>query len=197
MLVLKLNDWRVQALRRTHPRLVHAKTLARGTFGAVFTTPNPDRVLKLTVDKSHRDYLVDGLSPEGVYKPIVTEDFNEVGETTEGDTLYLFEMERLQHLKRGTRNGLLAHRITRYVDSHGRCPSEPVKDWGLTPDLLNFMSSLNKFADNFCYRRDFHWKNFMERPSDGTLVFSDPVFDQEMHLRKLTIHSNRARRFMH
>ncbi len=185
MQIMKLNDYGVQRARCSQDALRQAKLLGRGTFGAVFEGSKPGRVFKLTTDRSHRDYLVDGLSPEGVYKPKVFEDFDEVGETSKGYSLYLFEMERLQPIRRGTANGRLARRIVNFVGAAKRCPEMDDKGWDdLPPALFRFMEDLNMFISNFDCRYDMHWKNFMER-DDGTLVFSDPVLDYVLFERSI------------
>ncbi len=182
MLVLKLNEPRVRHIRTTHPLLRKSKLIARGTFGAVYESKNPDRVLKLTVDVAHRDYLADQVVA-GPHRPVVHEDYEEVGTTQAGDDLYLFELERLRPLQPRTANVRLARAIIACHERDKRLPVVPLTGHNASDELLDFMLRLNWFIANYGHRPDMHLKNFMERPSDGALVFSDPVFDYPM-LRK-------------
>lgn len=184
MYVLSLKDWKVAVLRRTLPCFAKTRTLARGTFSAVFETPDPTRVLKLTTDATHYAYLTDGLSPEGPHKPVVLHDYGEVGETSDGVSLYLVALERLQKVRPGTENGLLTRRIVRYAnkDPDKRYPDDTDHVPGMPASLVRFMADLNHFIFNLAFRADVHGGNFMER-ADGTLVVNDPVFDSKLLLR--------------
>jgi len=181
MYVLSLNDCKVATLRRTMPCFAKTRTLARGTFSAVFETPDPTRVLKLTTDATNYAYLTEGFAPDGPHKPVVLHDHGEVGETSEGVTLYLLELERLQKVTTGTENGLLARRIVRYANKNPdkRYPDDPDHIPGMPPSLVRFMDDLNHFIFHSAFAPDVHWGNFMER-ADGTLVVSDPVFDSKL-----------------
>jgi hypothetical protein len=185
MKVLYLKDWGVERVRRTLPCFANTKLLARGSFGAVFETADPNRVLKLTTDEKHYAYLTDGLAPQGCYKPVVLVDHGEVGETEDGLTLYLVEMERLQKVRTGTENGRLTRRIVNYVGAHAQSafPETTTAVRGLPAALAGFLEDLNTFISNFACAADAHWGNFMER-MDGTLVVSDPVYDKPLLDRK-------------
>jgi hypothetical protein len=184
MYVLSLKDWKVALLRRTLPCFANTRTLARGTFSAVFETPDPTRVLKLTTDASHYSYLTDGCSPTGPHKPVVLVDHGDIGETSEGLTLYLVELERLQKVRVGTQNGLLTRRIVRYTDNapDRRYPEDTEAIANIPESLCEFFEELNHFIFNFAYCPDVLWSNFMER-ADGTLVVNDPVFDNKLLLK--------------
>jgi hypothetical protein len=184
MYVLSLKDWKVAHLRRTLTCFANTRTLARGTFSAVFETPDPTRVLKLTTDPTHYSYLTDGISPDGPHKPVVLHDYGEVGETSDELPLYLVELERLQKVRAGTENGLLPRRIVRHAnkDPDRRYPDDPDHVPGMPPSLVRFLDDLNHFIFNLAYTPDVHGGNFMER-ADGTLVVNDPVFDNKLLLR--------------
>lgn len=179
MLVMSLKDPAVASVRRTHPLLRGTRVLGRGSFCVVFETAQTDRVLKLTTDRAHVDYLLDGCSPQGEHKPRVLADHEEVGTTSRGLPMYLLEVERLQRIKRGTPNGTLAQRIVRFADKHRHFPDELRDVPALTSALADFMGVLNIFISNFSYMRDAKFDNFMQR-ADGTLVFSDPVYDHSL-----------------
>lgn len=189
MAVLSLKDWRVRCLRRSHPLLMKKIQIGAGQFCRVFETQDPNRVLKLTVDSCHVAYLTDYTSPEGRYKPVVFEDFGEIGETTAGESVYLLEVERLQKLQTGSANARLARRLIRYSEDsrHWRSglrqlPQTEEQLPGLAPDLYEFMEEINQFTGNYDCWLDLHLGNFMER-TDGTLIFSDPVYDYKLKAR--------------
>jgi hypothetical protein len=180
--VISLKDFAVQRLRQVHPAFRGTRFLARGSFSGVYSTSQPDRVLKLTTDSSHVAYLTDGCAPSGVHKPVLLRNYGEVGTTERDLGLYLVEVEKLQPVSRGTANGLLARRIIRYVAKNHMYPEELGDISGLTRSLVDFMTDLNWFVAHYDCHTDARWTNFMER-ADGTLVFSDPVFDKKLYLR--------------
>jgi len=179
MHILSLKDENVQQLRAHHPALQSKKLVGRGVFGAVFEAADPSRVLKLTTDFKHINYLIDGRAPKGPYKPVVFEYFGPVGETSNGETLYLIEIERLHRLRRGTHNGRMAQRITRFFRKNDVFPERSKYLPDLTAEMAEFMYDLNCFFIRFSCAGDPGWSNFMERP-DGTLVFSDPICDDRL-----------------
>jgi hypothetical protein len=183
MNILNLNDWNVKRLRATHPAFAGTRLLARGSFCAVFTMPDPTRVLKLTTDATHIGYLTDGLAPQGAYKPQVLAEHDVDVETSHGLSLYLLEVERLQKVQPGSPAKKLAGRLMRYFKEHERLPDEPGEVEGLTAPLARFLDQLNWFFTNYRARPDLKLDNFMQR-DDGTLVLSDPVFDHRLQQRE-------------
>lgn len=180
--VICLRDSAVQRLRLVHPAFRGTKFLARGSFSAVYSTPQPNRVLKLTTDSSHMSYLTEGCAPSGVHKPRVLQNYGHVGTTEKDLALYLVEVEKLLPVRRGTINGLLARRIIRYARKNSMYPEELGDAPDLTRSLVDFMTDLNWFIANYDCHPDAKWTNFMER-ADGTLVFNDPVFARNLYLR--------------
>ena len=187
MHVLSFRDPNVRHILRQQSALHGTERLGRGCFSAVYAIPGTERVLKLVADRSHLDYLYDRYSPQGPYKPKVYESFGEVGQTSLGVPVYLIEMERLHRLRVGTLNGAIAGRIVRAV----RCvpfgtgvrqalPDLDTPLRGVPGPVMRYLSQLQSFQENFDCHLDLHWANFMER-ADGTLVFSDPVFDYRAH----------------
>lgn len=183
MRVLSLKDPAVVRVRHTHPGLVKKSVIGRGSFCAVFESSSSDRVLKLTTDRAHADYLTDGCAPDGDLKPQVFEDFGEVGATTTGIPLRLFEVERLVPLVRGTPLSKLVLRIIRYTQRKRRFPDDVRDVLALSEKLAKFMWQLNCFTANFDYACDAKFNNFMQR-ADGSLVFNDPIFDRELFIRE-------------
>lgn len=156
--------------------------LGRGEFCAVFEMVEPDRVLKLTTDPAHVAYLVDGLSPSGIHRPILFATHGKVGETKRGLPLYLVEVEKLYPIKRGSPNARLVRKITRYVEACKRFPEQDDELADMPSELSGFMCRLNWFWMNYKCQPDAKHSNFMQR-ADGTLVFNDPVFNQDLYRR--------------
>ena len=185
-MVLNLKDPGVARVRRTHPLLQGKKPFARGSFSAVFDGTQPDRVLKLTVDSLHYCYLTDYCTPQGPHKPVVHQDFDDVGETADGQALYLVEVERLNKLPVGNPYKRLLGRVIRWYTRNGRhyLPDEDTDFKGLPKTLASFFADLNVFVDN--YGANFDPKvgnNFLLRPADDTLVVNDPIFDRKAYER--------------
>lgn len=178
--VLSLRDPHIRSFVRSDPRLRGAKVIGRGSFCRVFETSDPNRVFKLTADSIHAAYLVDRYAPQGVFKPVVHEDFEVVCETRSGVTVRLLEIEKLQKIHRTSPNRRLVRRICDFVfrvrGARMRFPApEDELPW-LPPDLALFMSQVNDFCETYDCKVDAHAASFMER-ADGSLVLSDPVYD--------------------
>jgi hypothetical protein len=181
--VLSLRDPSVVSLRRSHPAFAGTRLLKRGSFCGVFSQPQSDCVLKLTTDSSHVGYLTDWCAPKGDYKPRVLTDHGQVGETSlRALPLYLLEVERLKPLQAGSASSKLARRLSRFTRACRNFPEDLQALSDLSPPLLEFIAQLSWFIDNYDCKLDAHAQNFMER-DDGTLVFSDPVFDHKLHAR--------------
>lgn len=176
MKILKLTDLNVRHLRATHPAFAGTRLLARGSFCAVFEMQDPNRVLKLTTDRAHANYLTDWLSPQGAYKPEVLTVHSIDAETEGGLSLYLFEVERLQKVQAGSPAKKLASRLMRFCKENARFPEKLTDIKGLNDSLAQFLRELNWFVANYDVKTDLKMDNFMQR-TDGTLVISDPVFD--------------------
>jgi len=183
MNLLSLKDFAVRRLRATHPAFKGTRVLARGTFCVVFETPDPTRVLKLTVDRAHSSYLADGICDDEQYRPRVLADHGDVGELESGLELRLFEVERLQKIAPATVTSRLARQLIKLVNKQNRFPEDLSSHEFITAPLANFLGRLNWFADNYKVELDLHMANFMQR-TDGTLVFSDPVYDRVMFARE-------------
>lgn len=183
MYILDLADRNVKALRATHPAFAGTKLFARGGFCAVFSMPDPTRVLKLTTDQQHVSYLTDGIAPQGEHKPLVLAEHDIEVETKNGLALYLLEVERLQKTQPGSPARKLATGLIRFYKQNRRLPLAYSDVDGLTPALLRFMEDLTWFVTNYQARLDLKMDNFMQR-ADGTLVMSDPVFDHLLQERE-------------
>jgi len=180
--VLCLSDPVVKQLRREHPAFKGTRLLKRGMFCGVFSMPSPDRVLKLTTDRSHSGYLTDWCAPKGDYKPMVLEDYGQVAETQAGDLpLHLLEVERLFPVRRGSPNAKLVTRLIKFTDRMPNFP-EDLSGLDVAPALKMFLEELTWFIGNYDCKLDTGRNNFMER-ADGTLVFSDPTFDYKLRDR--------------
>lgn len=183
MNILDLTDFNVKNLRATHPSFKGTRLLARGSFCAVFETPDPARVLKLTTDLMHVCYLTDEISPQGEYKPQVLAQHDIDVETGNGLTLYLLEVERLQKVQAGSPAKKLATRVMRFHEEHNRFPEKLTDVEGMTAPLARFLEQMNWFVGNYEVRPDLKMDNFMQR-ADGTMVMSDPVYDYRLQARE-------------
>ena len=192
MAVLSLRDCLVSNIRKIHPLLKDKRVLGRGSFCRVFEGTRRNRVLKLTADRSHVQYLTDDRSPHGRFKPIVHENHGIVGQTKHGVEVHLLEIERLGKLRPGTPAFKLAIALSSYCRLQGTLlpifkdrNKEALRNVRhlLSHELLAFMSEVNFFTIFSNCSLDMHRANFMER-TDGTLVFSDPVFDKRIMLRR-------------
>lgn len=177
MQVIKRSDRGVR-LARQHPVLRNAQIIGAGTFALVFDDGDDTSVLKLTADKYGYMYLCDGVyAPEKDFAPVVYEDFYDVGETSEGDTLYLIRVERLRPLAPATPARKLATKIVRTLGRHQTIAA--LRKVELPPGMVSFVDDLERFMTNTGDSSlDIGYGNFMTR-DDGTLIFNDPVVDCE------------------
>lgn len=178
MSVLSSEDPEIQQLIRGNPLLSHATIIGSGNFCKVFRASKKTRVLKLTADRTHYEYLVDANSPKGIFKPLVYRDMGKIGRTGTDMDVYLVEVERLREIGFGSENEKVIHKLIDFEDKNDRLPVTRKEAPGLPRELLQFMKELNEFTNLGSAHYDLCRRNFMER-RNGTLVFSDPVFDQE------------------
>lgn len=180
--ILKLRDTNVrQALR--HPALTGLTRLARGAFCVVYD--NGDTVLKLTCDAKQYGLYADAYSPEGPYFPTLVKSYGDVGETYDGLTLYLVEMEKLQPVSSGSSElRSLAKKLIWHIDCLNCYGSSPykvlngiVKDEAFPQDLRDAFDALETFVSNYSCGIDFHSENLMRRGEQ--LVLNDVIVDHE------------------
>lgn len=187
MPVLSLKDPRVWSIRRTDARLKDKKLLSGGQFSRVFESDHSNRVLKLTADRAHVEYLIGKKAPAGPFKPVVFEDYGVVGKTSQRLDVHLLEVEKLQSLRTGTHNYRMANALSNWCLSPHipfpgpreilEGPFKPLSEL-FCDELLEFMKQVNRFSVGIDCSLDVKVSNFMER-QDGAFIFSDPVCDQD------------------
>ncbi|MFK3740915.1 hypothetical protein [Massilia sp. TN1-12] len=191
---LQLRDAGVMRALR-HPALRGLPRLARGAFCAVYD--KGDTVLKLTCDPVSYEFGAGFARPLGDHFPQLVDDFDCVGETRAGDPLYLFEVEKLQPIRRNTRREikLAAGRLCESVDatwskhrwSVRHSSSDSVASYRALQELAaneafpntvrDALSELALFAGNHGAIVDFHQENVMLR--NDTIVLNDVVVGEE------------------
>jgi hypothetical protein len=206
---LRMSDPGVQAARR-HEAIIGKKVMARGCFSAVFD--NGNTVHKLTLDKQAYAMACDGvMALSGEHFTQVVADHGQVGEVL-GESLYLFECEKLEKLPKGGPLRALARKIATRATTHASyhmnmrnfnradtrqalCMAfeELSQDEGLPDSLQLAFGQLRDFAylTDDGWSLDIHSANLMVRPADGTLVISDPIADMK------TQHALSAARYKH
>lgn len=184
---LSLSDPGVKAARR-HAAIIGKKLLGRGSFCAVFDSGKT--VHKLTLDRYAYMMGTDQvIGCSGEHFTRVLYNHGEVGAVDERP-LYLFECERLEKLPRSGELRALARRIAARTRKHKlyhmhNSPADSLALEELSVDEELPVSLQDAFVDlhSFVHRVDEGWSldihaaNLMIRPSDGTLVLSDPLAD--------------------
>jgi hypothetical protein len=186
---LNLSDAGVKAAR-CHEAIIGKKVLARGSFSAVFDTGNT--VHKLTLDQYA--YMLSTDQVIGCSSRHFTQvlfNHGEIGEV-DGHPLYLFECE-LEKLPKSGPLRALARRVCRQATTHATSHlrfhrkregltlaiQELSMDESLPESVQEAFAELHQFASNVeeGWGLDLHSANLMVRPTDDTLVISDPLAD--------------------
>jgi hypothetical protein len=187
---LRVSDAGIKQARQ-HEAIRGKKIMARGAFSAVFD--NGDTVLKLTLDQYA--YMLGTDQVIGCHSQHFTRvlhNYGEVGEV-DGHHVYLFECEKLEKLPKGGEARALARRICKQATTHANTHlrfhrkreglvlaiEELSMDEVLPESLQEGFADLHKFTSNVeeGWGLDLHSANLMVRPSNGTLVLSDPLAD--------------------
>lgn len=160
------DDYKVSRARRAF--IPGKKIMARGCHCLVFD--NGSSVFKLTRCFHSYSLLTDGAARvQGRNFPELIRDFGEVE-----DGLYLYEVEKLQVKKTGE-----ARRAAMFLSRNHSFEIEETLEIVEReyPSLVQPMLELDRFRllmGQEVYL-DMHIGNFMQRPSTGELVFSDPI----------------------
>ena len=187
---LNLTDSGIKAAR-CHEAIAGKKVMARGAFSAVFD--NGNTVHKLTLDKYAYMLCTDGvIGCSSRHFTQVFHNYGDVGEV-DGEPVYLFECEKLEKLPKAGPLRALARRVCRQATTHASnhirfhreqegltlAIQELAMDELLPETLQEGFADLHKFASNVeeGWGLDLHTANLMVRPSDSTLVISDPLAD--------------------
>jgi len=184
---LKLKDPGVRAALH-HPALVGLPRLGRGAFCAVYD--NGGTVLKLTCDPVSYEYAAGHLRPQGEHFPCLVNDWRDIGETSGGDALYLFEVEKLQPILRGSPcevkrdaevlvnlvDATWSRHRWRTTEGHVasyRALQELAAGDDLSERMREGLGELALFAGDHEGVLDFHKANLMLR--DDTIVLNDVI----------------------
>lgn len=173
--ILSKKDPAVSRLIKSSELLRAAKELGSGNFGKVFTSSKPTRVLKLTTDKTHYEYLIGKTAPASIFRPRVYKDFGKIGNTSNGVEIFLLEVERLRKLCYPSKNYSMVAALTDFYVSRSRLPEFMLELPGVSREMAEFMKRLNAFKKSIGAGYDIGDRNFMERRT-GTLVFNDPLY---------------------
>lgn len=163
-------------------------------FSAVFEGARPDTVLKLTADSV--GYWMLNCSAAHVNSTCFPTLINNHGCVTdirigkEEFPVYLYEIERLQPVKRGTSPYKLMRTVMDCADRHaynlyrkattGSVLAAMSASHDMTKALRSAADELHKFASYYEHAElDLHNANFMCRPN-GDLVMSDPLADGQI-----------------
>lgn len=177
---------------RQHKLLAGKSLIARGAFSAIFDGRKKDTILKMTIDDASYWLLNDPVvGVKHCRVPRVVENFGEIGEVRingKGYAVYLYEIERLVKIQRGTP----AARLAKFLMGRCQCCSDGSDSWWRDPEharevfrelskdgeiTQSFRNAFARMAD-FCRHVDchidLHSANLMRRPN-GELVITDPI----------------------
>lgn len=198
--LLDLRDKGVKQVIKEH-KLGSLPIIGRGVYSVVYDAG--DSVIKLTCDPTAYEFA-QFYCCQSSHFPNINNAFGYVGVQVKGDRdLFIIKTEKLIKLRHGSKNKKLAVLLCKLSSSimSKRTPAvfglahrgkvEPsvivpetlfhladVKNELITPDIKNALDVLANFCMNYDgIGLDFHTGNFMERESDGMLVFSDPIND--------------------
>lgn len=192
--VLKLNQLGVRQAMR-HDALKGLPRIARGAFCAVFD--RGDTVLKLTADPVQYSFATDHCAPRGKHFTTLVKNYGCVGSTADDEDLFLFEVEKLQPVRRGA-PVWVKKLVDRLIDSSNRQQKSHLQgqrgsstyremaasalamndlalDMELPMSLRDSLDQLSVFIRNYRAVQDFHKGNIMLR--GDTIVLNDVVAD--------------------
>lgn len=194
---LRLDQFGVKMARR-HKLLEGKKPIARGAFSAVFEGRRKNTVLKMTVDDIGYFLFNDACAKvEHWHFPRVVENYFCIGDTIINGVeypIYLYEMERLEKLKRSSDAGWLAALLT---NASGKASASVSVGWrheqyivqtltGMLQDdrlprsIHNALRMLLKFSQDVPGGTlDLHNANLMQR-ANGELVLADPIANMKI-----------------
>lgn len=182
--LIRQNDKAVRQAQRLTPA-AGRKLLGRGVTTLVFEGEHPNSVLKLTVDQVAYELAEAQRSWECAGLPRTGQLFGQVGTTSEGNAIWLFEQERLTKLGVGSAPRKLCMGVSRLVWSqYEHCDTVDEVLASAQPSIPNvgLSAAALHLADFAATRRerlrlDLHASNFMLREASGQAVVSDPFLD--------------------
>jgi len=184
----KLFSQREKAVRLAirHPLLAGRQPMGRGAYSMVFR--GDDSVFKLTADRVAYALAECQLRWRCASLPRAKGLHGVVGMTDGGIPLFLLEIEILQKLAVVSEERRLCLSIARRIRQNSeRCDTaaEKLRDaasWNTDASVRAALEHLADFAETWPARAllDMHGANFMQRPSTGEIVLSDPFLDAEI-----------------
>jgi hypothetical protein len=176
------------------PLLAETNLMGRGAYSMIFR--GADTVFKLTADRVAYELAECQLQWQCASLPLVKGLHGEVGATDGGIPLFLMEIEHLEKLAEGTEARRLCLSIGRRVQQNrGHCETatEQLRDAAsFLPNgsVREALEHLADFAETRADRAllDMHGSNFMQRPSTGKIVLSDPFLDAEVRRKAQKIY---------
>lgn len=172
-----------------HPLLEGKREIGRGEYSIVLDKGDGERVYKIV--SSPADYFLYTAEdrPNGPHFPVVFADHGVIGHAQSGYPFHLIEMERLYPLAEGSPAAELSRRLIEYYwsacaqwsrlgNDMGRIAlyhltTQPM---GVGDSLQQALAALSDFVEAYQVLPDILNANNLMMRTDGTLVFSDPVF---------------------
>jgi hypothetical protein len=185
MSYVRLNDPGFKEARRLLG-LAETKPMARGAFAAVF--PTKKGVMKITTDAAAYALLNDNVAKvRSRHLPKVITNHGALASDREGWQIYAYETERLYPIRSGANRklrDLIVNTFPPYADERSsfQVPKEFPRSMKILYTRLHHF--LTYWMSNTGYDFDLHSGNFMQR-LDGTLVFSDPVYDSKQSMSRM------------
>lgn len=209
MQVLQLNDPGVKAVLRNEALSTRAR-VGRGKFSVVLDGSKPDTVFHVTCDPVSYELHCGVTGVTGPHFSHVVDDWGWVEESKSGDSIYVFETERLTPTRESLEALRLAKCVMRVIDRAFGLSSEYLNTAHetlnnaqkaadqcgivLPQTICDALEDLSYFVSNFPNAGlDLHSANFMVRPSTGELVLNDPLFDRVIFEEAWTRLSNNSR----
>lgn len=171
-----------------HPLLDGLRELGRGESSIVLDAGDGERVFKVVSSPADYYYLAADDRPTGVHFPRLFKDHGVIGKASNGFSFRLLEIERLQPVCGEAE--ALGHMLARaYWEgcekwanlgvNRGRLAlyhiaQEPPPD--LPASLIQAIAALSDFIEGYPVQPDILNPHNLMMRTDGTLVFSDPVF---------------------
>lgn len=182
--LIRQNDKAVRQAQRLTPA-ASRKLLARGVTTLVFEGERPDSVFKLTVDQVAYELAEAQRSWQCAGLPRTGQLFGQVGTTSEGNAIWLFEQERLTKLGVGSAPRKLCMGVSRLVwrqYEHCNTVDKVLASAQASIPDVGLRAAVSRLADFATSRRerlslDLHGSNFMLRETSGQAVISDPFLD--------------------
>lgn len=171
-----------------HPLLDGLRELGRGESSIVLDAGDGERVFKVVSSPADYYYLAADDRPTGIHFPRLYKDHGVIGKASNGFSFRLLEIERLQPVcgeaealghvlskaywegcEKWANLGVNRGRLALYHIAQEPPPELPAS-------LIQAISALSDFIEGYPVQPDILNPHNLMMRTDGTLVFSDPVF---------------------